>query len=204
MHGVVRTRPWEVVDQSDAKVVMRIRSNDETRASWPNDFELTLAITVADKLIMAMTAKNTSNKPFVFEEALHTYYSVGDVRNVRLFGLTGATYVDRVVSPEQQIDRADPLTFARGLDRVYTGTTANCVIEDPQLKRKISIEKENSKSAIVWNPWDEKIKTMPDLAPDDWIKYICVETGNVKGDAITLPPGQSHTMTLRISSAGLR
>jgi D-hexose-6-phosphate mutarotase len=125
------------------------------------------------------------------------------VRKVKLFGLTGATFVDRTVSQDQEIDRADPLTFTRGIDRVYTGTTANCIIEDPVLKRKIRIEKENSKSAIVWNPWDEKIKTFIDLAPDDWLKYLCVETGNVKADAIELPAGRLHTMTLRISTTEL-
>lgn len=203
MHGVVRTRTWNVASRDDQRIVMTFASNAETRAIWPNDFELTLTATCGDALTVELTTKNSSSHPFTFENALHTYYLVGDVRQAKLFGLTGATFVDRAVSDDSQIDQANPLTFARLLDRVYTNTSSNCVIEDPVLRRKIFIEKTNSQTTVVWNPWQELIKTMPDMAPDEWTKFICVETANAKANAISLASGESHTMTLRIWASGL-
>ena len=207
MHGVARTRAWDIANTERVgeamKTTLRLASSRETRAIWDHDFDLTLAVTVGEALTMEMTVRNTSASDFTFEEALHTYYTVGDVRRVSLHGLTGATYIDKTVSPEAQVDRAHPLTFDGPIDRVYSGTAATCVIEDPLMQRRIVIEKQNANSTIVWNPWADRIGGFVDLAAEEWTKFLCVESGNVRRDAVRLAAGQSHTMTLRISTAKL-
>jgi D-hexose-6-phosphate mutarotase len=40
---------------------------------------------------------------------------------------------------------------------------------------------------------------MADLGADNQRGFICVETGNVADDDISLPPGATHEMTTRIS-----
>jgi glucose-6-phosphate 1-epimerase len=47
---------------------------------------------------------------------------------------------------------------------------------------------------VIWNPWVAKSAAMADFGDDEWTGMLCVETGNVLA-AVTLAPGQSHTMT---------
>jgi glucose-6-phosphate 1-epimerase len=54
--------------------------------------------------------------------------------------------------------------------------------------------KSGSASTVVWNPWIEKTKSLADMAPDDWMGMICVETANAADNAITLEGGAAHTM----------
>ena len=56
------------------------------------------------------------------------------------------------------------------------------------------VVKQDSFSTVVWTPWADKIGTMPDLDPQEWPRFICVETANVADHAVTLAPGQSHVM----------
>ena len=70
-----------------------------------------------------------------------------------------------------------------------------CAIHDPLAKRVISIEKGNSNTTVVFNPWKE----MPDLAADDWHEMLAVETVNAGVNAVTLAPGRVHTMTSHVT-----
>jgi len=60
------------------------------------------------------------------------------------------------------------------------------------------IAKENSRLAVVRNPWSDGIGKMPDLDPAEWPRFLCVETANVRDHAVTLPAGARHAMTARI------
>ena len=40
---------------------------------------------------------------------------------------------------------------------------------------------------------------MGDFGDDEWTRMLCVETANVKADAVTLEPGATHTMSAHIS-----
>lgn len=207
MHGVVRTRPWEVRNierlGDDVRIILNFASNAETRAIWNNDFELTCAVTVGTSLAIELTLRNTSRQAFTFEDALHTYYRVGDVRRAETRGLTGATYIDKLATPEPRVDPSDPLVLTGSTDRVYLNTAGTCTIEDPVLRRRIVIEREGSNSTVVWNAWSDKIGGFVDMSPEDWPKYLCIETCNVRDNAIRLAPGESHTMTARISVENL-
>ena len=43
--------------------------------------------------------------------------------------------------------------------------------------------------AVVWNPWIEKSKRMPDFGDDEYLRMVCVETGNM-ATRIALAPNQ--------------
>ena len=142
---------------------------------------------------MELAVQNTSPAEFKFEEALHTYYALGDVREISVAGLTGTTYVDKNnFGPQKQVDSQKPMRFSGPTDRIYQNQTAACTIADRLLKRRITIIKENSHSMVVWNPWSDKIGGFADLSPDDWPKFCCVETCNVRDHAISLKAGESH------------
>jgi glucose-6-phosphate 1-epimerase len=73
------------------------------------------------------------------------------------------------------------------------------VLHDPGLNRKITVGKSGSRSTVVWNPWIDKSRRMPDFGDDEWTGMVCIETANVGSDAIMLQPGQSHTTQAMIS-----
>lgn len=43
--------------------------------------------------------------------------------------------------------------------------------------------------AVVWNPWDKKSKSLPDLGDEDYKKMLCVDSAAVE-TPITLKPSE--------------
>ena len=64
------------------------------------------------------------------------------------------------------------------------------------LGRRLVTEKQGSISTIVWNPWKDGAAQLADLGNEEWQQMLCVEGGNVLGQAVTLAPGDSHTMAV--------
>ena len=95
------------------------------------------------------------------------------------------------------------VTITAETDRVYFHAFRGAVIHDPALKRDLVLDKTNSDTGVVWNPWIAKSHNMPDFGDDEFHRMICVETCNVDYDSPTLAPGQSHTMTTRLAARPL-
>ena len=193
MHGLVRTRAWEVesVERQgeDVRVVMTVMQEVPVR----------FTATFGSSLALELEVRNTSAEPLRFEEALHTYFAVGDVRSIAIDGLGGTEYLDKEQGHGRFRQQEATLRLGGVTDRVYVNTPAACVIDDAANGRRITIAKEHSASTVVWNPWAEKIRTMADLDPQDWTKYVCIETCNVKENALTLPAGAAHAMRATVS-----
>lgn len=202
-HGFARLMVWHpdavVQERDEVRALFSLHPTASTRATWPYEFELRFTVTLAPGCLrMTLEVENTDAKPFRFEEALHTYFTVGDVRQVKVHGLEGASYLDKVANgPVRQ--PAQPITVAGETDRLYTGTTAECVLDDASLGRRISVRKRGSNSTVVWNPWTAKAAAMPDFDDHEWPGMICIETANAAADAVTLPPGETHVMEAEIA-----
>ena len=69
------------------------------------------------------------------------------------------------------------------------------------LKRRIRLEKQNSLTTVVWNPWKEDAAKLADLGDDEWEQFACVEASNILASPVTLAPGEQHTMTAVIRVA---
>jgi D-hexose-6-phosphate mutarotase len=178
---------------------LELASNDITRAIWPNDFVLRFTVAADKKLTMSLSVSNTGNAPFSFEEAMHTYLAVGDVRKSKITGLSGIEYIDKVDNFAHKKQGTEPIVITGETDRVYLNTRSTCIVEDSAWGRKLSVAKENSDATVVWNPWIAKAKAMADFGDDEWPGMVCVETCNVADHAITLEPGKSHVMTAIVS-----
>jgi glucose-6-phosphate 1-epimerase len=111
-------------------------------------------------------------------------------------------YIDKVDDGRRK-QQSGPITMTGETDRIYLSTQADCLIQDPLLNRTIRIEKRGSRSTVVWNPWDEKAKRLGDLGENDYLKMVCVESGNVADDRITLKPGEEHRLWVRYSVAAI-
>ncbi len=110
---------------------------------------------------------------------------------------------DRSVRPDGSVDlyfRMPAIGFSE-VDRIYSDTTATVEIVDPGLNRTIRVEKSGSQSTVVWNPWIGKSQTMADFGDDEYLQMVCVESGNVGANKITLPPGGLAVLKVVVSSA---
>ncbi len=109
-------------------------------------------------------------------------------------------YLDKVLNFAEKVESEDAIRFSSEVDRIYLDTTGTVEIHDPTLKRKIVVEKHGSVSTVVWNPWITKAQQMPDFGNDEYQRMVCVESGNVGPNQIKLPPGESSTLTVKLSS----
>ncbi len=202
-HGFARVRDWNLVESSKsadhAYIHLRLTSDLRTKAFWPFDFRADFKLTIGRTLEMKYIITNTDTKPFRYEEALHTYYRVSDVRNVTVSGLKGVTYLDKPNGMKRVVEEPEAIAFAGETDRVYINTPHTCVIHDPGMKRKITVEKSGSASTVIWNPFDKRAVNMPDLGEENWQPFVCVETANCFDNAITLGVGETHEIVSRIS-----
>ena len=201
-HGVVRTRIWtlESVEQNadGVTVSMSMESDSDTRKWWPADFQLLYRVTFGRELRLEFTVSNTGTAPFRFEEALHAYYKVGDVRSARIRGLDGSTYLDNTDSNEEKKQIGD-IVISSATDSAYLNSQNDLQLLDPVLNRSIHIAKQNSHSTVVWNPWTEGTRTLSDLGEDEWPHMLCAEASNILQNAVELAPNQDYKMTVTMT-----
>jgi glucose-6-phosphate 1-epimerase len=187
-------------DRGHARASLRLTANDYTRRFFPHKFTAIYTVTVDAHLHLELTVRNEGPEPMVVEEALHTYFAVGDVRRVSIRGLERAPYVDKTESFARKPAEGEPLAIARATDRAYIGARGEVTIEDPEWARRIVVTKAGSATTVVWNPWIENAKAMTDLGDAEWTEMVCVETANAMDDALTIGPGAEHTMSATIES----
>ncbi len=196
-HGYARLVEWQMAEthaNEDGSIAVRLETSIDP-------FELSFQIEFGIALKMTLRTQLSSNaiSPQMFEDALHTYFAVSDIRSISIAGLEGTAYVDKVDQALLKAASGSPIRFTGETDRVYVGTRADCLLLDEGLRRVIRISKSGSSSTVVWNPWIEKSKRMADFGDDEWQKMVCIETANVGGCRIELLPGESHSTTTTIS-----
>lgn len=197
MHGFARLSEWMVEaarqDAETTTLVLRLESSAATRALWKGEFVLRYTVRVGKTLTLELAVENTGGEVFTFEEALHTYLAVADVRECAIDGLDGVTYLDKTDGMAKKVQHG-AISITSETDRVYLGTTSTCTVSDPGNGRRIVVGKENSDATVVWNPWIAKAKAMADFGDEEWTKMLCIETCNVNVHAIKLAAGGRHLM----------
>lgn len=203
-HGFVRSMLWQVDNTealADGQTCIALSLNDDvsTQAIWPHTFSLTLQITVGETLQVSLISTNRGDETLDgLGAALHTYFTVGDVAQIAIEGLTGRDYLSKVESYVRKTQQG-AITFGSEVDRIYLDTTDVCLIRDPVLQRTMRVSKEGSQSTVVWNPWIDKAQAMADFPDDGYSGMVCVETTRAANDLYSLAPGQSHTLTQIVS-----
>jgi len=198
MHGFARLLSWDIAAisaQPDGtiSVELQLQSSERTRALWPFDFQATYQVNVGKSLGLKLRVTNQSTQKLSFEEALHTYLSVGDVKSVAIDGLAGRTFIDKVDGAKEKT-QSGQITIAGETDRVYLDTSDVVTVNDPALTRKLIIHKGSSSSTVVWNPWIAKAKAMADFGDDEWPGMLCIETANAARNIVNLAPGATQEM----------
>ncbi len=206
MHGFARNHPWELKEidtNPDQSITLAFEFPLPAEATGFPKFSAKYFVTVGESLTLQLQIVNESLENLTLEDCLHTYFTVGEISAVTVSGLKGADYLDKVEGLARKKETAEQISFSGETDRAYLGTTATTEIHDAKLRRRIIIEKEGSRSTVVWNPWIAKAKLMPDFGDEEYLRMVCVEAGNVLENRRVLAPGNVSSLKMRLSTAGI-
>ena len=204
-HGFARITAWKLAETSagqDGTVTVRLRLPiDAAKPEW-SALRTEFVVTISDRLTMELMATNESaDRHLEIENCLHTFFRVGDISRVSITGLQGAPFDDFAAGAAgaRKVENNDALRITKETNRAYPDTISPVEIRDDNLGRIIRVEKFNSQSTVVWNPWTTQ-KLPDDFDPAEHRQMICVESGNVKQNKITLPPGAATVLKVVLNS----
>ncbi|WP_119070365.1 D-hexose-6-phosphate mutarotase [Aggregatilinea lenta] len=198
-HGFARTSLWQLFDTQntpqDATAHFRLTGTDETRAVWPHAAQLDLTVTVGGpRLSVMLNVTNTDAQPFTFTAALHTYFHVSEIGSVRVEGLEGLSYREHGVDGEQP---RTTLHIDGQIDRIYKAVPGAIRLHDTDAE--LEIVAEGFPDAVVWNPGPELSAALPDLGPEAYHDFLCIEAAAIYVP-IALEPGETWHGTQTITA----
>jgi glucose-6-phosphate 1-epimerase len=199
-HGHARLRTWTLASierLGDGSVRTVLTDAGGPLPGFPHDWSLRMTVTMSAALDIDLTTTNPGAAPFTISEALHSYFSVSDVRACRIEGLDGTVILDKAAGGVTRRQDGDVI-FAGWTDQVHAKAKA-CWIRDAGLRRIIAIAKRGAASTVVWNPWTAQAAKMVDFADAEWPGMLCVEPGNCLDEAVVVAPGASHTCGMTVS-----
>lgn len=194
-HGVARIAFWDMtepVTEADGSVSVKM-----TLAAADQGLTAVLEVNLGATLKVNLTTTNVSAETIRLTEALHSYFAIGDIRNVAVRGFEDTEYFCSLTSRTQK--QSGIITFDAETDRIYNAGSRIAVIDDPVKNRKIRVVRSGSASAVVWNPWIDKAARMADYGDDEYPEMLCIEAANAGFDFRMLPPGASHTLGTEFS-----
>jgi len=208
-HGFARLESWKVAlaallpgKQQALHLTLTLAPSAKSHSLGFANFRVACEFIFSETLTMRFSVVNLGLGPLRFEEALHTYFKVHDVRESVLHGLESATYLDKTDGLKSKTMPAVPVALSHWTDSVFTGHTKTVTIEDPGHHRAMVVSKTNSHTTVVWNPWDVASAKMGDFDPAAWPGFVCVESANTGADAVTLAPNEAHTVELHVRVEG--
>ncbi len=97
-HGFARDLPWSVIEQETGgsiNLTLALKSNDQTLAVYPFDFELTFTYQLqGDTLDIQQRYTNHSREPMPFATGLHPYFQTWDKTQLQ-FEIPASQYQDQ-------------------------------------------------------------------------------------------------------------
>lgn len=176
-HGLVRNRLWRQMQAEQsaqhALVMLSIDVADIPTLNHSVTLNLTLKLT-ADTLTLQLDCA----EPMLQQAALHSYFAVPSLSDTRVSPLPGA-YLDKTLGGER-VQSTEPLRFEREIDRVYPKPAAELLLQSGA--QQLNISQQGQDATVVWNPWRERSKTLPDLAENSYQQFVCVETAKLDLD----------------------
>ena len=201
-HGPARVVPWRLVEADDDAETVRLHfelSHADVAGApggdrWPEGLVAHYVVTFGEALTLELGAVNDGSVDVTVEAALHTYLRVADVRQVAVEGAEGASVLDQLTGRTHTQDGA--VVFDGEVDSIVHLEDAplRLVSRDDAARSLLTLTREGSGDVVVWNPHIEKVSAMGDVPDDAWPGFVCLETANVRDNAVTLAPGTSRTM----------
>ncbi len=191
-HGLARVMSWEFagaeVAGERASAIFRLRDTEDSRRLWANAFLAELTVSIGgSQLAVTLAVTNTGAEPFTFTAALHTYLTVADIAATLVDGLVGLRYRDAAAGGVEGHQVSPRVDFPGEIDRIYFDAPAAVRVIEPD--RTTVIRSAGFPDAVVWNPGPVKCASLPDMKPDDFRRFVCVEAAAV-GVPVRLAPGE--------------
>ncbi|MGA6097985.1 D-hexose-6-phosphate mutarotase [Stutzerimonas marianensis] len=197
-HGLVRGVDWTLLDsRSDAEGATLTFTSPGNLPGWPHEVQAELTIRLDQTLQLSLTSRNQGQETVTLSQALHSYFAISDIHQVTVEGLDGLPYIETLDGWQRREQQGD-LRFVGETDRIYLDVPSRLALRDPEANRRITLQVEGSRSAVLWNPWIEKSRRLSQFADNAWQHMLCIETANVMDDVIRLAPGASHTLSVAI------
>ncbi len=175
-HGFARVSNWRLADSGIEDgagfAAFALTQADLAPASaqaWPHSFGLTLKVTLrGDTLALALDVRNSGADAFAFSSALHTYFLVDALGDVRIDGV-----------------QPGPLRISDKIDRIFSNVEGPVTLTEPG--GTLTLTQEGFRDAVVWNPGAADSRALVDLEDDEYLRFVCVEAALI--EAATLQPG---------------
>ena len=199
-HGYARLCEWEVASVSscpEGDGVELHLAPEKVPAKWqPLPVELTFQAAVEKDgvLRLVLSMLNCGEQPVAISSAMHTYFAVDAIENVAIDGLEDVRFVDTLVNREGC--ESGPIRINGETDRVYLDCENDITLRDGS--HYTEILREGSRSAVVWNPWIDKSRRLPDFGDEEYHRMVCVETTNALEDTRILEPDGFHVLATAI------
>ncbi|TXS94124.1 D-hexose-6-phosphate mutarotase [Parahaliea maris] len=194
-HGVARTGRWQLTvtgERADGCSLRAVPAVD----LWPGLDPVVWITADRGALEISLETRNSGGESLEISQALHTYLVVSDVNLVRVQGLEGCEYLDKLRAGARA-SQAGELRLSGALDRIYDHNTAVEAI-DPDWGRRLQIGKAGSGSTVVWNP-GAGAADLVDVGMEQQKDFLCIEAANTVLDPVRLAPGECHRLATRIS-----
>jgi len=186
-----------VTPDGSTQLILGLSHSEFTKSFWPYLFQAEISILVGKSLEVSLQCTNTGSETFTCSDALHTYFNIRNISDIKIKGLHGFEYFNgfEQIASGKQTD--NDLEICQEENRRYINHSTDCIIKDSGFNRNIHVSKKGSNVTVVWNPW-ENAKSIPDIPDDGYKTMICVETANAYSDKITVDPGKSFRVTTKI------
>lgn len=194
-HGFARVATWQLESTGDADgaawaqfILQHTDLPDAIATTWPWAFTLRLRVAVQGlSLELQLSVHNTGEQAFPFSAALHSYFAIDQLGEARIGGLQRVRYSDE--TPQDALQAEDLLQFADKLDRIYYQLPGALTLQSGS--HTLRLEQQGFTDAVVWNPGAQDAAALPDLADDEYQRFICIEPALIQPD--TLAAGAQWT-----------
>lgn len=172
-HGFARMSTWRVAaGDTPGAATFALNQDDLAPAiarAWPHRFELQLTVSIEGaRLSLSLVVYNSGREPFAFSSALHTYFLVDDIDDVRIGGLYSGV-----------------LRIGGKHDKIYYDVGGAMTLA--QDRGALVLTQLGFPDAVVWNPGEADTAALSDMERDDYRRFVCIEPAMI--DPVTLQPG---------------
>jgi galactose mutarotase-like enzyme len=194
-HGVARNNPWEVIGTNtngEASVTMRLKRTDETKQSFPFDFEVTYTYVLKNNtLTIHQEYKNLSDTEMPIYAGFHPYFNTAQKK---ITCQTDAkTYLDYNDMKVKDVDATIDLNGKIEALALLDAEKKEIEFELPELEKNVQMTYgKEFKYVVLWTEQEND--------------FVCVEPWmaktkelNNKEELLYISPGESMKTHLEIS-----
>ena len=187
-HGFARVATWQLESTGDADgaawaqfILHHTDLPDAIATTWPWAFTLRLRVAVqGQSLELQLSVHNTGEQAFPFSAALHSYFAIDQLSEARIGGLQRVRYSDE--TPQDALQAEELLQFEDKLDRIYYQLPGALTLQSGS--HTLRLEQQGFTDAVVWNPGAQDAAALPDLADDEYQRFICIEPALIQPDTL--------------------